>query len=138
MIKSIHGLAMAVWLCLCLSCGSGGGGTTDDGITAISGNTDVVYTVMTDDMPAAGNPDGNWPIPDEAMEEDTSSPDHVIGDGTPQSCTSEAVVNAVAQGGIITFGRNNTNHSNHPWEILPGISGHDDTTLIVDDVSIIE
>jgi hypothetical protein len=97
---------MAVWLSLCLSCGSGGGGngdTTDGGTTVGSGNTDVEYTVMTDDMPAAGNPDGDWPVPDEAMEEDTSSPDHVIGDGTPQSCTSEAVVNAVAQGGIITF-----------------------------------
>lgn len=106
MMKTIQGPAMALWLCLCLSCGSGGGssgGTTDGGITDSSGNTDVVYTVMTDDMPAAGNPDGNWPVPDEAMEEDTASPDHVIGDGTPQSCTSEAVVNAVAQGGIITF-----------------------------------
>jgi hypothetical protein len=58
---------------------------------------------MTDDMPAAGNPDGHYPVPDEAMEEDVSSPDHVIGDGTPQSCTSEAVAAAVAQGGIITF-----------------------------------
>jgi hypothetical protein len=34
--------------------------------------------------------------------------------------------------------RNNTNHSGHPWEILPGISGHDDTTMIVDRDSIIE
>jgi hypothetical protein len=58
---------------------------------------------MTDSMPAAGNPDGNYPVPDEAMEADTSLPDHIIGDGTPGSCTSQAVVNAVAQGGIITF-----------------------------------
>jgi hypothetical protein len=35
--------------------------------------------------------------------EDTSSPDRVIGNGTPQSCTSEAVVASVAQGGVITF-----------------------------------
>jgi hypothetical protein len=42
-------------------------------------------------------------VPDEAMEADTSLPDHVIGDGTPESCTSQAVVEAVAQGGIITF-----------------------------------
>ncbi len=42
-------------------------------------------------------------IPAEANEEDTSSPDHVIGDGTPESCTSAAVVDAVAQGGVITF-----------------------------------
>ncbi|KYF59313.1 hypothetical protein BE04_41440, partial [Sorangium cellulosum] len=34
---------------------------------------------------------------------DTSSPTTVIGDGTPESCTSEAVVSGVAAGGIITF-----------------------------------
>ncbi len=34
---------------------------------------------------------------------DTSHPDHVIGDGTPASCTSDAVVAAVAAGGILTF-----------------------------------
>jgi hypothetical protein len=37
------------------------------------------------------------------MEEDTSLPDRVIGDGTPAGCTSQAVVDAVAGGGIITF-----------------------------------
>ena len=53
--------------------------------------------------PPTGNPDGNCAIAPEAREEDTSRPDHVIGDGSPQSCTSEALVAAVAQGGIITF-----------------------------------
>lgn len=38
-----------------------------------------------------------------AHEVDTSSPDHVIGDGTAVGCTSAAVVDAVAAGGIITF-----------------------------------
>ena len=33
----------------------------------------------------------------------TSHPNHVIGHGTPASCTSAAVVRAVALGGIITF-----------------------------------
>jgi hypothetical protein len=51
----------------------------------------------------AGNPDGRAPVPPEAQPEDTSRPDHVIGDGTPASCTSEAVVAAVAAGGVITF-----------------------------------
>lgn len=50
-----------------------------------------------------GNPNGNAPVPVEVRAVDTSSPDHVIGDGTPASCTSAAVVAAVAQGGIITF-----------------------------------
>jgi hypothetical protein len=53
--------------------------------------------------PAAGNPDGKSPVPAEAQAEDTSNPDLVVGNGTPQSCTSAAVVAAVAQGGIITF-----------------------------------
>ena len=34
--------------------------------------------------------------------------------------------------------RNNTNYSGSPWQILPGISAHDDSVLIVDDDSIIE
>ncbi|MGB5986300.1 MAG: hypothetical protein WBG37_13425, partial [Desulfobacterales bacterium] len=49
-----------------------------------------------------GNPN-QCPVPTQAGTENTSSPDHVIGNGTPQSCTSAAVVAAVAQGGIITF-----------------------------------
>jgi predicted outer membrane repeat protein len=53
--------------------------------------------------PAAGNPEGNCPIPSAAQAEDTRTPDHVIGNGTPQSCTSEAVVKTIAKGGIITF-----------------------------------
>ena len=50
-----------------------------------------------------GNPTGNRPIPPEARLVDTSDPDHVVGTGTPASCTSAAVVAAVAQGGVITF-----------------------------------
>ncbi len=42
-------------------------------------------------------------IPAEAQPEDTSNPDHVVGTGTPQSCTGQAFVDAVAQGGVITF-----------------------------------
>jgi hypothetical protein len=54
-------------------------------------------------LPLPGNPDGDFPVPDAARAIDTSSPDIVIGSGTSQSCTSQAVVDAVAQGGIITF-----------------------------------
>jgi len=42
-------------------------------------------------------------IPPEAGLEDVSTPTIVVGSGTPGSCTSAAFVNAVAQGGIITF-----------------------------------
>ncbi|SDF81590.1 hypothetical protein SAMN05216553_103417 [Lentzea fradiae] len=50
-----------------------------------------------------GNPDGTAAVPPEAAEEDTSKPTRVIGTGTPASCTSQAVVDAVAAGGVITF-----------------------------------
>jgi hypothetical protein len=53
-------------------------------------------------LPIPGNP-GGVPLPDDALPVDTSHPDHVIGTGTPASCTSQAIVNAVAAGGIITF-----------------------------------
>ncbi|WP_419661028.1 hypothetical protein [Desulfosarcina variabilis] len=56
-----------------------------------------------DGLPPAGNPFGECAIPSDAMEEDTSTPDQVIGNGTPASCTSQAVVGAIALGGIITF-----------------------------------
>ncbi len=55
------------------------------------------------DGPAAGNPDGTSPIPLEAGPEDISNPDRIIGDGTPESCTGDAFINAVAQGGKIVF-----------------------------------
>ena len=42
-------------------------------------------------------------VPDEAKLEPVDSPDTVIGDGTPESCTSDAFVEAVARGGVIVF-----------------------------------
>lgn len=51
----------------------------------------------------AGNPAGKATVPAEARAEDTSQPTRVIGDGTAASCTSQAVVAAVAAGGVITF-----------------------------------
>ncbi len=53
-------------------------------------------------LPIPGNP-GGVPLPDGLAPIDTSHPDHVVGAGTPASCTSQAVVDAVALGGIITF-----------------------------------
>ncbi|MFT5702165.1 MAG: hypothetical protein ACI8ZB_005076 [Desulforhopalus sp.] len=66
----------------------------------ISGHTD-----QGDDLPPAGNVLGTCSKPLEAgaEAEDTSSPDEVIGNGTPASCTSQAVIDAIAAGGIITF-----------------------------------
>jgi Collagen triple helix repeat (20 copies) len=50
-----------------------------------------------------GNPHGTCEVPAEAGLEDLTGPTHVVGTGTPASCTSQAVIDAVAQGGIITF-----------------------------------
>jgi hypothetical protein len=63
----------------------------------------VPVVAHADGYPPAGNPDGHAPVPVEARAIDTSSPDRVIGNGTPASCTSAAVVAAVALGGVITF-----------------------------------
>ena len=51
----------------------------------------------------AGNPNGHAAIPAEAQPVDTSHPTRVIGTGTAASCTSQAVIDAVAAGGVITF-----------------------------------
>jgi hypothetical protein len=55
-----------------------------------------------------GNLNGHFPVPAAGRAVNTSQPNQVIGDGTPASCTSAAVVQAVAAGGIIRFncGRN--------------------------------
>ncbi|MGC4792042.1 hypothetical protein ACLQ22_29960 [Micromonospora sp. DT178] len=51
----------------------------------------------------AGNPNGGADVPAEARAVDTSKPTRTIGSGTAASCTSAAVVKAVAAGGVITF-----------------------------------
>ncbi len=55
------------------------------------------------ELAQAGNPAGHAYVPPAAQAVDTSHPTRVIGNGTPASCTSAAVVAAVAAGGIITF-----------------------------------
>jgi hypothetical protein len=52
--------------------------------------------------PPPGN-SGGVSLPAEARRVDTSRPDRVVGRGTPASCTSQAVVDAVARGGVIVF-----------------------------------
>ena len=52
-------------------------------------------------LPAAGA--AAVPVPPAARAVDTSHPDRWVGHGTPRSCTSRAVVRAVAKGGVIRF-----------------------------------
>jgi hypothetical protein len=53
--------------------------------------------------PPAGWTDGHATVPPAGQAEDVSKPTTVIGKGTPASCTGDAVVSAVAKGGVITF-----------------------------------
>lgn len=84
--------------------GSSDAGDDDTTVNEDTGGTTDVPVIDPATGPPAGHPDAPCTnIPDEAGLEDTSSPDVVVGDGTPGSCTGEAVVDAVEQGGVITF-----------------------------------
>ena len=52
---------------------------------------------------AATSPVRHVPVPRAGRAVSTTHPNHVIGHGSPASCTSAAVVRDVAAGGIITF-----------------------------------
>jgi hypothetical protein len=54
-------------------------------------------------VPGFGNPHGHDYVPPAGRAVSTRHPDRVIGNGTPASCTSAAVVQAVAAGGVIAF-----------------------------------
>jgi len=56
-----------------------------------------------DDGIPYGNPQGTYPIPTDAGLIDVTSADQTVGNGTPESCDCDAVVNAVAKGGKIVF-----------------------------------
>jgi hypothetical protein len=71
--------------------------------TASGSTTTSAATVSGGTALKAGNPDGHAAVPAAGLAVDTSHPDHVIGTGSPAGCTSAAVVQAVAEGGIITF-----------------------------------
>jgi hypothetical protein len=58
----------------------------------------------TAEQPRYGNPGGTATVPPAAQAVGTVGPNHrVVGTGSAGSCTSAAVVRAVAKGGIITF-----------------------------------
>lgn len=92
-------LTLTLTLALTLALGACGGGGGGGG--AASGPVPTVVTTPAITVP--GNPGSSYPVPGAALAVNTSVPAHVIGTGTPASCTGAAVVAAVAQGGIITF-----------------------------------
>ncbi len=72
-------------------------------LSLAGGLTTAMASGVPGGMPDFGNPDGHFAVPPAGRAVNTSHPNHVIGDGTPASCTSAAVVRDVAEGGIITF-----------------------------------
>jgi len=102
-----------------LATGGAGGGLGAGGIVAIGGKPGSGGAIATGGMAgggqtgigggstvpagAPGNPDGHATVPPDAQLEDSSKPTTVVGTGTPDSCTGDAFIAAVAKGGVITF-----------------------------------
>lgn len=84
-------LSIACFVFGCSSSGDGSSSTPGPGTDAAGSPEAGTGTTAGCDLPA------------EAQPEDTSKPDHVVGTGTKESCTGDAVIAAVAQGGVITF-----------------------------------
>lgn len=106
------GIASAISGCGGGSLGSepDGSGETGQPAQGSSGHGESGETVDVDnpltnptDGPPAGNPEGECDVPVEAGLENISEPTTVVGTGTPDSCTGQGVVEAVAKGGVITF-----------------------------------
>lgn len=76
-----------------VACGGGGSSEAESIGTTVGTETTVI----------AGTTSGQVPVPAAGLAVDTSQPDQVVGSGTPASCTGQAVVDAVAQGGKIRF-----------------------------------
>jgi hypothetical protein len=82
---------------------TGGAGEAPGGRDGLGGPGSSASPKPASKVLAAGNPNGTATVPAEARAVDTSKPTRTIGTGTPASCTSAAVVKAVAAGGVITF-----------------------------------
>lgn len=88
---------------LVLACSSESSPSSADGGPAATSTTSPTTLPPIGEGPPAGNPSTGCAIPDEAKAEDITAPTTVVGDGSPESCTSKAFVDAVAKGGVITF-----------------------------------
>jgi hypothetical protein len=114
-IRWVARTALVVGLAVTAAACSADGGTQAPGVAPPPGSGPATPTPAPGGLssigaapvvahgPATGNPAGRAAVPPEARAVDTSRPTRVIGNGTPASCTSVAVVKAVAAGGIVTF-----------------------------------
>jgi hypothetical protein len=93
----------------CTSCGpSNGTGGSAGSDSGSGGDTSSAGTSGTGGSDGSGGSSEPGEPPAEACEPtlelvDTTAPDHVVGTGTKESCTSQALVEAAEQGGIVTF-----------------------------------
>jgi len=87
------------------ACGSGGSsGSGPSGGTGSAPTTpDTDPISFSDDWPEAGTVERLCSVPATAQAMDSSAPDQVVGNGSPESCTGAAFVAAVAAGGVLTF-----------------------------------
>lgn len=92
---------MAACSLVLTACGGGGAAGTAP-TQAVTDVAPPALTSFADSLPAAGN-GRTCAVPVQAQLVDTTQPTTVVGTGTPASCTSAAVVAAVAQGGKVTF-----------------------------------
>lgn len=84
---------------------AGAGGRAGKGDAGTGGASGTGGGGPVGEGPVVGNPnaEATCEVPAEAALEDVSKPTSVVGDGTKESCTGKAVVDAVAKGGVITF-----------------------------------
>ena len=83
------------------SSGSSGASSSSGAASSSSGASGA--PTFPDDGPPAGWSDGKCAVPAEAAAESIANPRTVVGNGSPDSCTGQAFVDAVAKGGVITF-----------------------------------
>jgi hypothetical protein len=90
---------LGTWLAgaVLFGCGDGGAGSAEGGAARENPLTDP------DVGPPAGNAEGGCAVPAEALPVDTSRADNIVGDGTAESCSGDAFIDAVARGGLIRF-----------------------------------
>jgi hypothetical protein len=91
--------------CPVTGCGGSASEDSESPGSSLGGPSVDVPNPLTDPEqgPPAGNVQGECAVPSEAGLMDSSRPDHVVGDGTAESCTATAFIDAVALGGVITF-----------------------------------
>ncbi len=90
------------------ACGGGGDATGDTPAPTTAGGDPAPAPPQPnpppiDGGPVAGNPAGTCAVPAGGQAKSVATPTTVVGNGTAASCTSDAVVAAVANGGVVTF-----------------------------------